>query len=161
MTLVWIAAISFMLLAGGLVAYMVRSRLQAEREPTRRDAALSRASLGAKTASARKVAAVPAKKIATPIWGVKVSARNLDKTCPNARKIINTSFPIAKAPSLPLSNCPYPHECTCFFINLAERRKAERRAGEERREHLRFETEKQQRRSGRDRRKRNHNWDEL
>jgi hypothetical protein len=166
MVTLWIAAASFLVLLVGLAAYVVRGRAQAQAAERLNllDAAPSALPTATTTTKAGKSTAAKttaaAEKKAKPVWGVRISSREPDEACPDALTILDKSFPIAKAPSLPLPTCPYPHECTCFFIRLEDRRKDERRSGKERRESLRFETEGQQRRSGRDRRKRGHDWNE-
>ena len=166
MVTLWIAAASFLVLVVGLAAYMMRGRSQAQtaQRVNLREAVPSGPPMAATTTRAGKSAvaqsaAAPEKK-AKPIWGVRISARERAEACPDALRILDKSFPMGKAPSLPLPTCPYPRECTCFFIRLEDRRKDERRSGTERRESLRFENERKQRRSGRDRRKRGHDWNE-
>jgi hypothetical protein len=85
-------------------------------------------------------------------WGVRIGVPAKEKACPEARKIIGKEFPIDQKPSLPLPHCPYPHQCACYYTKLFDRRKTERRSGEERRaEGHRIDSK--DRRSGRDRRK--------
>jgi len=166
MVTLWIAAASFLVLLVGLAAYVVRGRSQAQAAerlnlldaaPPAPPTATTTTKAGKSTVA--KTTAAPEQK-AKPAWGVRISSREPDEACPDALTILNKSFPMANAPSLPLPTCPYPHECTCFFIRLEDRRRDERRSGDERRESLRFETERKQRRSGRDRRKRGHDWNE-
>jgi len=85
-------------------------------------------------------------------WGVRISAPTKEKACPKAREILGKEFPIAEKPQLPLPDCPYPRQCECTYAKLFDRRKAERRSGEERRQDgQRYESNT--RRSGKDRRK--------
>ena len=85
-------------------------------------------------------------------WGVRISAPAKEKACPKAREMLGKEFPIGEKPQLPLPDCPYPHQCACYYAKLFDRRKAERRSGEERRQGgQRFESNT--RRSGKDRRK--------
>jgi hypothetical protein len=84
-------------------------------------------------------------------WGVRIAAPVKEKACPEARKIIGKEFPLDQKPSLPLPHCPYPHQCACYYTKLFDRRKAERRSGEERRKEGRIDSK--DRRAGRDRRK--------
>jgi hypothetical protein len=85
------------------------------------------------------------------VWGILVSARNKQRVCPGAQEILDKQFEVGKEPRLPLASCPFPHDCTCHYVKLHERRKGERRSGGDRRQGLRFEQD--QRRSGKDRRK--------
>jgi hypothetical protein len=85
-------------------------------------------------------------------WGVRISSPAKEKACPQARQILGKEFPIADKPQLPLPDCPYPRQCECHYTKLFDRRKGERRSGEERRQDgQRFEAHI--RRSGKDRRK--------
>ncbi len=85
-------------------------------------------------------------------WGVRISAPTKEKACPKAREILGKEFTIGEKPQLPLPDCPYPRQCECSYTKLFDRRKAERRSGEERRKDgQRYESHS--RRSGKDRRK--------
>jgi hypothetical protein len=53
---------------------------------------------------------------------------------------------------MPLPSCAVSIKCQCHFEALPERRTSERRRGRERRELLRFDTVKRDRRSGGDQR---------
>ena len=153
MASIWIAAASFLVLVVGLGVYVVRSRSHGSGRP-------HTVPRGTATGGHRMEKGSLDEKARTPIWGVKISTRDMGKACPEARKILDQSFPIGKAPSLPLPKCPYPRECMCFFLRLEERRKGERRSGNERRKDVRFEPG-QQRRAGHDRRRKTPEWDEL
>ena len=85
-------------------------------------------------------------------WGVRISAQARDQTCPEVRKILGQEYPLDEKPSLPLRNCPFPHQCACYYTKLFDRRKEERRSGEERRKQG-HRVDSQDRRSGKDRRK--------
>jgi hypothetical protein len=85
-------------------------------------------------------------------WGVRISAPAKERACPEVRQILGKEFPMGEKPPLPLPHCPYPLQCECHYVKLFDRRKMERRSGEERRrDGQRFESET--RRSGKDRRK--------
>jgi hypothetical protein len=91
-------------------------------------------------------------------WGVRISAPAREKACPKAREILGKEFPIDEKPQLPLPDCPYPRQCECYYAKLFDRRKEERRSGQERRKDgQRFESHS--RRSGKDRRKKKSNID--
>lgn len=64
----------------------------------------------------------------------------------------------AALPALPLHGCDRAH-CSCRYESVAERRCGERRSGVDRRAALRFELQKPDRRSGRDRRRNHSGWD--
>ena len=81
-----------------------------------------------------------------------------EKACPKAREMLGKEFPIGEKPQLPLPDCPYPHQCVCYYAKFFDRRKAERRSGEERRQGgHRYESNS--RRSGKDRRQKKSNID--
>ena len=87
-------------------------------------------------------------------WGVRISAPAKERACPQAQELLGKEFPIGKKPSLPLPDCPYPHQCECHYIKLFDRRRQERRSDQERRQgDQRFEVDHPPRRSGADRRK--------
>ena len=92
-------------------------------------------------------------------WGVRIAAASKERACPQVRPLLGKEFPIADKPYLPLHDCPYPRQCECRFIPLIDRRKQERRSGEDRREAKRFDKDKADRRSGKDRRKGGVDWD--
>ena len=91
-------------------------------------------------------------------WGVRVSAPAREQACPKAQKLLGKEFPISQKPQLPLSDCPYPRECECRYTKLFDRRREERRSGEERRQDQRFDAANTPRRSGKDRRKNKIDW---
>jgi hypothetical protein len=95
----------------------------------------------------------------TEYWGVELSAPAPDRACARAQVYLGKAFPIAERPSLPLPDCSFPQQCQCHFIKLIERRKGQRRSGENRRAAgMRFEKDKTPRRSGNDRRKKTIDW---
>jgi hypothetical protein len=92
-------------------------------------------------------------------WGVRIIASVKDPACPQVQKFLGKEFSNGEKPQLPLPDCPFPHECQCGYIKLLDRRKQERRSGQERRQAAqRFEKGKLPRRSGKDRRKKNIDW---
>jgi hypothetical protein len=95
--------------------------------------------------------AKPAKKAEQ--WGVRIAIANKDKACPQVRGFLGKEFEVAKKPSLPVKNCPFPQQCECHYVKLFDRRKEERRSGKERRKEMRAEAGHQDRRTGKDRRK--------
>ena len=92
-------------------------------------------------------------------WGVRIAVASKERACPQVRPLLGKEFTMADRPKLPLHDCPYPRQCECRFIPLIDRRKEERRSGEDRREAKRFEKDKPDRRSGKDRRKGRVDWD--
>ena len=86
-------------------------------------------------------------------WGVRIANAHKDKACPQVRGFLGHEFPLAKKPPLPVKDCPFPAQCECHYVKLFDRRKEERRSGKERRKALRVEAGHQDRRSGNDRRK--------
>ena len=93
-------------------------------------------------------------------WGVRIAATHKDRTCPQVRSFLGKEFPMEERPLLPLQNCPYRHRCECRYVPLLDRRKHQRRSGEERRLAQRYEQDKPPRRSGKDRRKLEIDWDQ-
>jgi len=87
-------------------------------------------------------------------WGVRIAAPVKERACPQARDRLGKEYPIGEKPHLPLPDCPFPRECECHYIKLFDRRKGERRSGQELRAGgHRFEKDNPPRRSGKDRRK--------
>jgi hypothetical protein len=95
--------------------------------------------------------ATPPKKVEQ--WGVRIAVSNKDKACPQVRGFLGKEFAKDKKPSLPVKDCPFPQQCECHYVKLFDRRKEERRSGKERRKALRVEDGHQDRRTGKDRRK--------
>jgi hypothetical protein len=95
----------------------------------------------------------------TEYWGVELSVPVPDRACARAQEYSGKAFSMADRPSLPLPDCSFPQQCQCRFVKLIERRKDQRRAGNNRRAAgLRFEKDKMPRRSGDDRRKTTIDW---
>jgi hypothetical protein len=92
-------------------------------------------------------------------WGVRISAPVKERACPQVRELLGKEFPIGEKPQLPLPDCPFPHQCECRYVKLFDRRREERRSGQEQRQAgHRFEKDNLPRRSGKDRRKKNIDW---
>jgi len=97
------------------------------------------------------------KPAAKPVWGKRLVVPSSGKACPEAQKIAGQVFPLDKVPVLPLAGCTSRGNCLCRFETLPEQRGgAERRSGTDRRPDIRYDTEKKPRRSGKDRRAKNH-----
>lgn len=86
-------------------------------------------------------------------WGVEIHQPG----CSAAAKLTGKQFPIDSAPQLPVEDCAATH-CTCRYMGLRNRRTMRRRLTHERRDELRFELEKSDRRSPKDRRKNIEKW---
>jgi hypothetical protein len=80
-------------------------------------------------------------------WGVEIKQAG----CAAARTLAGHEFEFEDAPGLPLEGCTAAM-CSCAYIGLKERRKSQRRQ-HERRVHLRFDPDKPDRRSHKDRRR--------
>jgi hypothetical protein len=80
-------------------------------------------------------------------WGVEIKQAG----CAMGRSLAGVEFEFDEAPNLPLEGCTAAM-CSCVYIGLKERRKYQRRQ-HERRSSLRFEPDKPDRRSHKDRRR--------
>ena len=80
-------------------------------------------------------------------WGVEIKQAG----CERARTLSGVQFEFDEAPALPLEGCT-ASMCSCAYIGLKERRQMQRRQ-HERRVNLRFEPDKQNRRSPKERRR--------
>ena len=87
-------------------------------------------------------------------WGLEMGQPG----CEAAQAILGQQFPFDEAPSLPLEGCSSAM-CTCQFKGLKNKRTQRRRKLEERRVEVRFEKDKPDRRSRKDRR-RSDKWDD-
>jgi hypothetical protein len=104
--------------------------------------------------AAKPISAEPKK-----IWGKKFMIAPGRMPCEQAIDLAGKSFAIDKAPPLPLAGCTVA-SCACRYEPLAERRTSqERRNGHERRGEIRFDPDKQERRSCKDRRQDTYHWD--
>jgi len=80
-------------------------------------------------------------------WGVEIKQAG----CAMGRTLAGVEFEFDDAPSLPLEGCTAAM-CSCVYIGLKERRKSQRRQ-HERRTNLRFDPDKTDRRTHKDRRR--------
>ncbi|UCC57586.1 MAG: hypothetical protein JSU75_10935 [Gammaproteobacteria bacterium] len=86
-------------------------------------------------------------------WGVEIEQGGCEASIALAGK----QFAFEDAPALPLPECT-AHICPCQYKGLVEHRKSHRRAQEDRRDSLRFESERSDRRSLKDRRSKFDQW---
>ncbi|HZP67363.1 MAG TPA: hypothetical protein VFB32_13765 [Rudaea sp.] len=98
----------------------------------------------------------PAKSAATKGFLLTLRVPDKNCACEFARAITGKSYSAEDAPKLPLAGCGVI-ACRCSFERITDRRRKNRRADEERRELIRFET-KDGRRKQSDRRKQNTRW---
>lgn len=81
-------------------------------------------------------------------WGVEIKHAG----CEASRAQSGRQFPLEEAPVLPLDACDKP-VCNCIYKGLKERRVDGRRTQGDRREDLRFDSDKPDRRTPKDRRR--------
>ena len=81
-------------------------------------------------------------------WGVEIQHAG----CPESMELAHRQYSFEAAPRLPLENCPAAH-CPCQYKGLVEHRQQHRRIKEDRRDSLRFDVNKPDRRSAKDRRR--------
>jgi uncharacterized membrane protein len=93
-------------------------------------------------------------------WGVRIATPAKERACPQVRDLLGKEFHVAQRPSLPVPDCPFSHECQCFYVKLFDRRRHERRSNQDRRQAQRFDTDSVPRRAGKDRRKGQVEWAE-
>ncbi len=86
-------------------------------------------------------------------WGVEI----LHGGCKASTALAGKHFPFEDAPALPLEGCE-ARSCPCQYKGLREHRSYHRRVQEDRRESLRFDVKKPDRRSLKDRRRRFDQW---
>ena len=91
-------------------------------------------------------------------WGVRIAAAAKERACPRAQELLGKEFPMGQRPPLPLPDCPYPQQCECHYVKLFDRRRDERRSGQDRRQAQRFDKDNPPRRGGKDRRKNQIYW---
>jgi hypothetical protein len=77
--------------------------------------------------------------------------------CATARRFRGKPFSFDQAPPLPLAGCNTLH-CACHYQGLPEHRKRERRNTHDRRDSVRFDAERPERRTSQERRQGNINW---
>jgi hypothetical protein len=99
--------------------------------------------------SARERARLAAWTESGRYWGVRVVSRPRSR-CAAIDALERRIFPMSSAPRLPLTGCA-KRWCRCSYRPYPERRRAERRAGADRRQAVRLEVGLE-RRTGRDRR---------
>jgi hypothetical protein len=81
-------------------------------------------------------------------WGVEIGQAG----CEAAQALLGRQYTFEEAPELPLADCGSAM-CTCQFKGLKDHRTQHRRKRGEQRQEVRFETEKPDRRSRKDRRR--------
>lgn len=86
-------------------------------------------------------------------YGVEI----LQGGCKASIELAGKRFTFEDAPALPLEGCE-AHNCPCQYKGLKENRSAHRRTQEDRRDSLRFDVNKPDRRSLKDRRRRFDQW---
>lgn len=79
-----------------------------------------------------------------------------DNPCHAAQKLQSAWYAEGQVPILPLESCEHPEVCRCTWMRVLDRRVTHRRAGQDRRDGVRFE-DKSDRRTGEDRRDRRAN----
>jgi len=118
----------------------VRSRRQLRNEHA------SRKSQG--QASAAKPGGLDKLQASGIFWGVEIGQPG----CEAAHELLGRQFTFAEAPQLPLEGCS-SSVCTCQFKGLKERRTQARRKNTDRRNEVRFDKGKSERRSPKNRRR--------
>ena len=86
-------------------------------------------------------------------WGVQIEQSG----CNVSTALAGKQFAFEEAPALPLEGCD-AHTCPCQYKGLKEYRSSHRRIKEDRRDSLRFDVDKPDRRSLKDRRRRFDSW---
>lgn len=86
-------------------------------------------------------------------WGVVIQQGG----CNESKSLASRHFTFGEAPALPLRGCDAP-VCSCQYKGLKEVRSEHRRVQEDRRDSLRFDAKKPDRRSLKDRRRRFDSW---
>lgn len=92
-------------------------------------------------------------------WGVRIEPGEAGDACDAARRCVSGRFSFENAPSLPLPECANTR-CSCRYAGLPEQRNPPpRRQTPDRREKIRYEPKRGNRRQEKDRRKLN-KWDD-
>ena len=86
-------------------------------------------------------------------WGVVIRHPG----CEAARKLTDRNFSFEEAPALPLEGCTAA-QCSCLYEGLKEHRSTHRRTQQDRRENIRFNADKPDRRKLKDRRRHFDQW---
>ena len=124
--------------------------LRRDRAPTHRRKAAPRASTDSETQTGApsKHAAVEKLKNNPMFWGVEIGQAG----CEAAQALLGKQYTFEEAPQLPLEGCSSAM-CTCQFKGLKDHRTQHRRKRGDQRQEVRFETDKPDRRSRKDRRR--------
>ncbi len=91
-------------------------------------------------------------------WGKRIVIPDPTRACDAAIDMKGHVYEAGKEPRLPHADCNMAMQCQCHYEPVPEQRKIDRRGGHERREELRFEVDKEDRRSGEDRRSKSYKW---
>ncbi len=89
-------------------------------------------------------------------WGVRISPGSNSEGCQAVQRMSGHVFPVTTSPALPLPACDR-RNCKCDYLPYPERRHQERRI-EPRREAVRFEQDRPDRRQCKDRRAAIRSW---
>lgn len=81
----------------------------------------------------------------------QLTVPNRERACEAVLAIANHRYSVDDAPSLPFAYCK--HECSCHYLGVKDQRRGQRRKNPERREEIRFEPTKTDRRQKTGRRK--------
>ncbi len=91
-------------------------------------------------------------------WGIAIETREDSHACKAVQKITDQAYQTFEVPALPLAECDSIN-CRCRYYGLPDLRKSERRqTTTDRREIIRYEPSKDNRRSKEDRRERSEFW---
>ncbi|RLA23151.1 MAG: hypothetical protein DRQ61_04565 [Gammaproteobacteria bacterium] len=91
-------------------------------------------------------------------WGVAIETREDSHACKAVHKVVDREFQTYDVPKLPLEECDNVN-CRCRYYGLPDLRKSERReTTSDRRQSIRYEPNKDNRRIGEDRRKADELW---
>ena len=120
-------------------------RLSHQRKQTKPDDEF--AYLGSKEKALEKLRHSP------QFWGVEI----LQGGCDASIALAGKQFAFEDAPALPLAECN-AHVCTCQYKGLKEHRSYHRRTKEDRRDSLRYDSERSDRRALKDRRRKFDQW---
>jgi hypothetical protein len=94
-------------------------------------------------------------------WGVRLELGPGSTPCAQARRLAGSEHPIHKVPVLPLAGCDSVN-CRCHFSYIRDLRDCnERRDNTDRRDAIRFDKERSDRRLHDDRRRTNNVWKDL
>ena len=124
--------------------------LRRDRPPTHHRTSAPPASIDSDTETAAPAKHVGLAKLENNpmFWGVEIGQAG----CEAAQALLGRQYTFEEAPELPLADCSSAM-CTCQFKGLRDHRSQHRRKRGEQRQEVRFETEKPDRRSRKDRRR--------